>query len=670
LFRGVHRTIAIDRSEGQITGCQEILYDQMMSASGGIPAEFNDLCQVIAPNPANTSHAILQLSRYGNVFLDSQFENGGDGNGYEYELIYYPTTTDANGYKLPQPDSVVGVNLTNLGDDKENYRWNFLQENNANHDDYSRIMALAKHFDKSGMAFDTGLDEVIDIDQWLRALAYSCASGAGDSFFANANHNGIFYARPDGRVLYFPHDMDFSYDATRNIFESTELQQLTADPARRRAYLGHLYDICTTVFNQSYMGPWTRHFGRLLPGEDFPGHLSYINARSNHILSSINSAVAPVTFAITTNGGSDFAVSTSPVTLVGQGWVNVRQIRLAGATVPLASTWTSANTWEVAIPLAAGPNAITLEALDSAGAVVGTDSIMVTNTGGIEQPTPGTLVVSEIYYNPPGSVETTEYVELLNTSTKTLDLSNVSFTAGITFTLPTTWLDPGARILVVKDQAAFIAAFGAGRPIAGTFPNSLDNSGEQIELRRADGQILHSFTYLDTPPWPVEADGDGYSLVLVAPMSNPDHADPRSWRASAVANGGTPGFADTEPYAAWKAANGDPGDTDDVDGDGFTTRQEYFLGGDPALADQDLAPLFLTEPGGTLLMSVTRRAGAEDAAVTVEISAELTEWVPDLTAAFLGTQRISGSPALDRLTFRLIPPPTAPTFFARFAFGP
>jgi hypothetical protein len=431
-----------------------------------------------------------------------------------------------------------------------------------------------------------------------------------------------------------------------------------------------LYEICTTVFNQSYMTPWTRHFGRLLPGEDFPGHLSYINTRSNYILGAINSEVAPITFAITTNGGADFATGTSPVTLVGQGWVDVRQIRLAGSTVPLASTWISANAWRVAVPLAAGPNTITLEALDFAGAVVGTDTITVTNTGDIEQPTPATLVISELYYNPPGSVETTEYVELLNASTKTLDLSNVSFTAGITFTFPTTWLAPGARILVVKDQAAFIAAFGAGRPIAGTFPNSLDNSGELIELRRADDQILHSFTYLDTTPWPTEADGDGYSLALVAPNSNPDHADPRSWRASSVADGGTPGFPDTQSYAAWKAANGNPGDTDDLDGDGFTTRQEYFLGGDPALADQILAPLFTAEPGGTLLMSVTRRATAEDAAVMVEISADLAAWAPDLSAVFLGSQRLPGNPALDRLSFRLTPPASAPSFFARFAFGP
>jgi hypothetical protein len=671
LFRGIHGTIAIDRSEGQITGCQEILYDHMMYASGGVPAEYNDLCKVIAPDPAHSSHAILQMARFNDVFLDSQFENGSAGTAYEYELIYYPTTTDGDGFKLPQPDSVVGTDIRDLGDDKESYRWNFLLENNEDADDYSRVIALSKQFSKSGAAFEAGLGDIIDIDQWLRATAYACASGAGDSFFSNANHNGIFYARPDGRMLFFPHDMDFSFNQNRNIFENQELGKLIANGARRRAYLGHLHEICTTVFNQSYMSGWTSHYGGLLPGEDFAGHLDYINNRSNYILGAINNDTPVVAFSITTNGGANFTTGTSPVILAGQGWVNIREIRLAGSSVPLAATWTSVNTWEVAVPVTFGPNVIELEAVDPGGAVVGTDSITVTNTGGIEPPTPATLVVSEIYYNPPGSDETTEYVELMNTSSLSLDLSNVSFTEGITFTFPGgTLLAAGGRVLVVKDLAAFEASFGAGLPVAGVFPNNLSNSGEQIELRRADGGVLHSFVYSDLTPWPVEADGDGHSLVLASPYSTPDHADPLSWRASLVADGGNPGLGDSQSYADWKAANGNHSDDDDLDGDGFTTREEYFLGGNPQVAEQTLRPAFEVEPGGTILISVTRRVTAEDAAVRPEISTDLAGWADDSSAVLLGNVRQPGSPAIDRLTFRLTPPAGASRFFARFAFGP
>jgi len=671
LFRGIHPTIAIDRSDGQETGCREILFDHTMAAGGGIPAEYNDLCQVIAPNPAHSSHAILQMARFNDVFLDSQFDNGSEGTAWEYELIYYPTTTDANGYKLPQPDGVVGTDLTNLGDDKELYRWNFLLENNEDKDDYSRIIAAAKQFAKNGSAFESGLSDVIDPGQWLQALAHACTTGAGDSFFDNSNHNGIFYARPDGKVLYFPHDMDFAFNATRGIFENSELQKLVADPARRRLYLGHLHHLCTTVFNQSYLGPWATHYGSLLPGQNFAGHMSYINTRSNYILGAIQSDTPAVAFAITTNGGANFPTPFSPVTLAGTGWVNVQHIRLAGSSVPLAATWTSTTGWEVAVPIAPGANAITLEAVDFTGAVVGSDSIVVTNTGGIALPAPSNLVVSEIYYNPPGDTETTEYVELMNVSNATLDLSSVSFNAGIAFTFPGgTLLAPGARTVVVKDMTAFNAAFGTGRPVAGTFPSSLDNSGEQLRLVAADGTTLHDFTYSDLPPWPTEADGDGYSLVLVDPASAPDHNDPRSWRASAVTGGGTPGLGDTQDYAGWKAANGNHGDNEDLDGDGFTTREEYFLGGNPQVADQGLAPTFEIEAGGSFLMTITRRATAEGGSVLPQISTDLEEWTVDASAEYIGSSRVSTSPAVDRVSYRITPPPAGRSFFARFAFGP
>jgi hypothetical protein len=669
LFRGVHSTVAIDRSDGQETGCREILFDHTMYAAGGIPAEFNDLCKVIAPDSAHSSHAILQLARFNDVFLDSQFEAGGEGTAWEYELIYYPTSTDGSGFKLPQPDEVVGVDLTDLGDDPESYRWTYLIENNQDRDDYSRIMALAKKFGQSGAAFSNGLDQVIDADQWLQALAHACTTGAGDSFFDNSNHNGIFYARPDGRVLYFPHDMDYAFSATRGIFQNSELQKLVADPSRRRLYLGHLHHICTTRFNATYMAAWAAHYGSLLPGENFPAYLAYIDQRSDYILGAIATDTPQTAFAITTNGGAYFTTSTSPVTLAGSGWVNVRDIRLAGSSVPLVVTWTSTTTWQVAVPLASGANAIALEAVDFTGAVVGGDSIMVTNSGGIIQPAPGDLVLSEIYYNPPGSIETNEYVEMMNVSPATLDVSGVSFDIGVFFTFPAgTTLAPGGRVLVVKDQAAFGAAFGPGLPVAGVFPNNLSNSGERIRMVAAGGAVLLDFTYSDLPPWPQEADGDGHSLVLVDPYAAPDHGDPRSWRASAANDGGTPGSSDTIAYAAWRAANGAHGDDEDLDGDGFTTREEYFMGGDPTVAEAWLAPTFEVESGGSFLMSVTRRIAAEGATLVPEVSGDLDGWAMDPAAEYLGSERESGT--VDRVIYRITPPLEADRYFARFRFGP
>ena len=71
------------------------------------------------------------------------------------ELIYYPTTTNQFGYKLPQPDNVMGVDISDLGDDKEIYRYDWIIKNHRDADDYSGLIPFAKTFSlPSGPALD------------------------------------------------------------------------------------------------------------------------------------------------------------------------------------------------------------------------------------------------------------------------------------------------------------------------------------------------------------------------------------------------------------------------------------------------------------------------------------------------------------------------------------
>lgn len=625
LFRNVHRSVAIDRSEGQVVGQRELLFDLMATSSGGVPGEFNDLAYVISPNPIHTSAAILQMARFGSVFLEDQFEDGSDGTVYEYELVYYPTTTDAGGFKVPQPDNVLGRDINNMGDDPEAYRWTYLIKNNQEFDDYQPAMALGKQFSKSTTDFNTSVADLLDVDQWLRALAYSCASGAGDSFYSNSRHNGQFYGRPDGKILYFPHDIDFAFSATRGIFVNRELNRIVANQTYRRAYLAHLYEICSTVYNQTWMAPWTAHFDECVPGGNvFSDDLSYINSRSNYILSQVNSQVPQVSFAITTNSGGNFSTSDSPVILAGRGWVDVNQIRLSNGTV-LDTNWTTTDDWEIPLTLGIGANAITLEAFDSEGNSVGTDSITVTRTGGPDIPVPDKLVVSEIYYNPAGQDETTEFIELLNVGASSLDLGGTRFTDGIDFTFPaSTILAPGEHILVVANRASFEARYGAALNIAGEFENGtvLSNGGELITLQNSTGTIIQSFSYSDSSPWPEEADGDDFSLVLLNPDSLPDHSLASSWRASALA-GGNPGTSDSCPDFVGDA-------NADSDLDGLPALIEYYLGtSDTSFGDSQTNLQYgtTTEAGDVFsTYTVTHKIGADAVTTNAQISLDLDNW--------------------------------------------
>src|ERR1043166_1276108 len=110
----------------------------------------------------------------------------------------------------------------------------------------------------TGSSFTSAITNYILIDQWLRASAINALTGVGDSYGGDgAQHNVQFYARPgDGRVLYFPHDLDAFFDAGRHIVPNSDLSKMVAVPANARAYYGHLLDIIGTTYNGTYLKHW------------------------------------------------------------------------------------------------------------------------------------------------------------------------------------------------------------------------------------------------------------------------------------------------------------------------------------------------------------------------------------------------------------------------------
>lgn len=254
------------------------------------------------------------------------------------------------------------------------------------------------------------------------------------------------------------------------------------------------------------------------------------------------------------------------------------------------------------------------------------------------------LVISEIHYNPAG-VDDAEFIELMNTSALTIDLSNVRFTVGLDFTFPAgSTLAAGARVVLVRDAAAFSAVHGGAVNVGGVFAGltNLDNGGELLTLLAANGATIASFTYDDDAPWPNDADGNGPSLTLINPAAHPDYTNPLHWRASSIPIG-TPGTTDATTFT------GNP--NADADQDGLTARMEYALG----TSDTDGAPgnpLQWDAATGTIIL--TRALAADDAALILESSTELTAWSNNWLL-----QRRDRLPD-GRETLRFTPPPGAP----------
>ncbi len=156
-------------------------------------------------------------------------------------------------------------------------------------------------------------------------------------------------------------------------------------------------------------------------------------------------------------------------------------------------------------------------------------------------PVAESLRLSEIMYHP--ADPNTEFVELMNIGTATINLNMVRFTDGIDFIFGSYDLAPGGYCLVVQDPAAFERRYGPGLPVAGRYAGSLNNAGERIELQDAIGTVIHSFRFADN--WSSQTDGHGYSLTLQDPATADPNAlgDKTLWRASAHA-GGSPGAPD------------------------------------------------------------------------------------------------------------------------------
>lgn len=189
------------------------------------------------------------------------------------------------------------------------------------------------------------------------------------------------------------------------------------------------------------------------------------------------------------------------------------------------------------------------------------------------------LRITEIMYNPaplPGNThdpQQFEYLELKNISPdRTLDLTGVRFTNGISFTFTgsaVTSLGPGQTVLVVRNAAAFTARYGTGFSIAGEYAGFLDNAGEVLRLEDAVGEKILEFAY-DNHWYPL-TDGLGFSLVIVnenAPWDTWGRKE--SWRASATVSG-SPGAADPAapviaPILVNEAlVNADPPNTESIE---------------------------------------------------------------------------------------------------------
>jgi len=323
-------------------------------------------------------------------------------------------------------------------------------------------------------------------------------------------------------------------------------------------------------------------------------------------------------------------------------------ITAGGGPTPTAMLYTGEITLDATARIRAraqGPGG-SLSALTEATFLVGTLA------------SPSNLAISEINYRPlppstPAELAVAnsrtdfEFIELMNIGAEATDLTQISFSQGVEFDFsigtPVTLLQPGEFALIVEDRDAFEARYGseAAARIAGEFgsDSKLSNNGETITLLGSAGNIIRSFAYSDSAPWPTAADGEGFTLQLIAPNTSPDHALPESWQASPELGGTPAGFTiPTGDYDSWAATAfaGLPGaDTNpgaDPDGDGWANLVEYALASSPAdSASFPEIEVFIADVAGVDYVAIRYAVNplAGDVTLTPQTSVDLINWNAD-----------------------------------------
>jgi hypothetical protein len=265
------------------------------------------------------------------------------------------------------------------------------------------------------------------------------------------------------------------------------------------------------------------------------------------------------------------------------------------------------------------------------------------------------LVISEIMYNPeqPSIAELNtmpglnnndfEWIEVQNIGPTSIGLEELRFTKGIEFDFSvssTKKIEPGERLLLVANVAAFNLRYGhpsTPQFVAGTFSKNLSDSGERIKLSFGAGTPIIDFNYDDNSPWPEGADGEGFSVELISPESNPDHNEATNWQLSSVI-GGSPGeegtVVDGQTFAAWSQENGGVEPNSDTDNDGRSALVEFAMGTDPKAFEKESdlikVELVTVEVDGNqeerLQIKLEKNQNAVGVTLVPEWSDDLIEW--------------------------------------------
>lgn len=150
------------------------------------------------------------------------------------------------------------------------------------------------------------------------------------------------------------------------------------------------------------------------------------------------------------------------------------------------------------------------------------------------------VIITEIFADPSPIIglPEAEFIEIHNRSEKIINLSGWKFTDGGSTATLSGLFQPGEyKIITATASAPLFATFGSVLGVA-NFP-TLNNSGDNLELKRSDDLLIDKVSYTDAWYRDEDKKQGGFTLELIDPANPCGEGD--NWIAAEAPAGGTPG---------------------------------------------------------------------------------------------------------------------------------
>src|SRR5258706_2087247 len=365
------------------------------------------------------------------------------------------------------------------------YRWTLPKRAaKGSPNDFSNIFALVDAMNSTGPAYTANVENLVDVEQWMRIFALEHIIGDTDSYSLVADHNMYSYKPEHGKWQMMVYDLDYSFNGNPagDLFAVAYDGQgsgMMQHPPFKRAYLRALLDAANGPLLASNIDPFldanyyalsvTNGLGsdELSPNSATIGGYSlksYFSTCRNNILNNYINPIASTPLAVTSPANNANVVSNLLV-MTGTAPIAVKTIKINGIEYPV--TWTSVTQWTLTLALSAGANSLVLQGYNNAGnAVPGAIVTNTVNCTGTVALTEESLVINEIMYKPP--VSGAEFIEIYNRSTNTaFNLANYRLN-GADFTFQRgVVIAPGGFLVLVKNRTTFGQTYGFGIPVGG-----------------------------------------------------------------------------------------------------------------------------------------------------------------------------------------------------------